>query len=242
MPFPLAHPALVIPLWRRGRRYLSLPALVIGSLVPDIGYLFKQFNIVDLAHRFAGTILFCVPAGLIALLALHCLTRLAVKFAPNCYGNFATLTRRLDLRTCNLLLVSLWLGSCTHVVWDSFTHAYGWASLQWSWLQQPLCQIADFRVRTCHLLWYLSSFWGVSYLYVAMAEGLEPKTENWRLSARRWQGTLAALLILPLELMHHFAHPSLLFSCFISLAAGALMWMWLRVCLRRSRLREVRCQ
>ena len=44
MPFPLAHPAAVLPFRRYCSRWLNFPALVIGSLVPDLGYLFPPIQ------------------------------------------------------------------------------------------------------------------------------------------------------------------------------------------------------
>src|SRR5437762_2617545 len=55
MPFPLAHPAAVLPLRRYCPRFLSFPALVIGSIAPDFGYCFGDLNVEDLSHRSPGS-------------------------------------------------------------------------------------------------------------------------------------------------------------------------------------------
>jgi len=52
MPFPVAHPAAVLPLRRYCPRYLSFPALVVGSLSPDLGYLFGHLHADWFSHRF----------------------------------------------------------------------------------------------------------------------------------------------------------------------------------------------
>jgi hypothetical protein len=44
MPFPLAHPAAVLPLRRYCPKYLSFPVLIVGSLVPDVGYCLGRLN------------------------------------------------------------------------------------------------------------------------------------------------------------------------------------------------------
>jgi hypothetical protein len=66
MPFPLAHPAAVLPL--RRVQALCFPALVLGSLTPDFGYLFADLS--RLSHHLLGSLLFCLPAGLLAYLQL----------------------------------------------------------------------------------------------------------------------------------------------------------------------------
>jgi hypothetical protein len=52
MPFPVAHLAAVLPLRRYCPRYLSFPALVVGSLSPDLGYLFGHLHTDWFSHRF----------------------------------------------------------------------------------------------------------------------------------------------------------------------------------------------
>ena len=39
MAFIIAHPAAIIPIYSRWSRFLSLPALVIGSIAPDLEFL-----------------------------------------------------------------------------------------------------------------------------------------------------------------------------------------------------------
>ena len=38
LPFTLAHAAAVVPIWRRGRSFLPLSALVVGCMAPDFEY------------------------------------------------------------------------------------------------------------------------------------------------------------------------------------------------------------
>src|SRR5215472_4410846 len=80
MPFPLAHPAAVLPI-RRWFKWLSFPALVIGSLVPDAGYLIPQFG--DLSHDILGSILFGLPVGGLMLAAFYALRRPVVIRTPS---------------------------------------------------------------------------------------------------------------------------------------------------------------
>ncbi len=72
MPFPLAHPAAILPLRRYCPRYLSFPALIIGSLSPDVGYFFGHFRLGEFSHRLLpGSFGFCLPVGLVLVLVFY---------------------------------------------------------------------------------------------------------------------------------------------------------------------------
>src|SRR5512146_7584 len=125
MPFPLAHPAAVLPLRRLCRRWLSFPALVAGSFSPDLSYLLSRWHVDELAHRpFAG-LLFSVPAGLLLVAGLLIGLRLARLATPQYFGDGAAdfrpavVSGRSWLLSCLVLVLSLALGAATHVAWDS---------------------------------------------------------------------------------------------------------------------------
>lgn len=73
MPFPIAHPAAVMPLRRYCPRWLSLPALIIGSVSPDAGYLFGEKGAGGFSHGFLGSFGFCLPAGLLMVALFYSL-------------------------------------------------------------------------------------------------------------------------------------------------------------------------
>lgn len=125
MPFTFAHPAAGVPLLHPLARYGVLSALVIGSMAPDFSY-FLPFSISrSQSHSIAGLFWFCVPVGLIAYVVFHrLLARPLVDLLP------ASLRMRLlpviDGRVdapWRAVVVSLFVGSATHIAWDAFTHA-----------------------------------------------------------------------------------------------------------------------
>jgi hypothetical protein len=205
MPFPLAHPAAVLPLKRYSAR-LNFPALVIGTLVPDVAYIFRNDNISGLSHQVLGSIAFGLPVGFLLLAVVYALRRPAVEMLPDP-------ARRLFLSVCRrpmgplwLALASLMIGIWTHVLWDSFTHNDGWISTHLSILQAPLFFFAGRTARVCHVLWYASTFAGVTWLFVAF--------ENWKWSIQRDPGRvqfwreiryaiLLSLLAIPVSLVRH---------------------------------------
>ena len=173
MPFPLAHPAAVLPLRRYCPRWLSFPALIIGSLSPDMGYVFTiaGIEIQRFSHQLVGLV-FCLPAGLLALWVCHRMCPLAIRFLPETY-------RRVLLPLCQrpigppvAILVSLLVGALTHQFLDSFTHKDGWLTEQLAVLQLPLYQRGHRTFRTCHLLWYFCSFAGITWVCLAYQDWL----------------------------------------------------------------------
>jgi Domain of unknown function (DUF4184) len=126
MPFTLAHPAAVLPFRRYGRRHTSLSALVLGSMMPDLGYFFPLHVPGAITHSIAGLFVFCLPAGLLAyVLFQSVLRRPLIALAPD------AISARLDMRhewlptsagALIAILSSIVIGAATHVGWDAFTH------------------------------------------------------------------------------------------------------------------------
>src|ERR1700678_4090221 len=84
MPFTFAHPAAIIPIHSRFKKWIPLPALVIGSLVPDAAYYLPvPGDFKDHAHTLQGTISFSLPLGIILLLIFYWLRAAIVFFLPN---------------------------------------------------------------------------------------------------------------------------------------------------------------
>src|SRR5262245_47286925 len=66
MPFPLAHPAAVLPLRQWCSRHLCFAALMIGAIVPDLSYCFvdvEAFDVERYAHSVVGCFGFSLPTG-----------------------------------------------------------------------------------------------------------------------------------------------------------------------------------
>src|SRR5712671_2458295 len=63
MPFPLAHPAAVLPFRRSSKHYLNFVALLIGSITPDLSYCLEKYDVDKLAHSIHGCFIFSLPVG-----------------------------------------------------------------------------------------------------------------------------------------------------------------------------------
>jgi hypothetical protein len=222
MPFPLAHPAAVLPLRRFCPRLLSFPALVIGSLCPDGGYCFGKFG--ELSHTVRGSFEFCLPLGFIMLAVLYALRfRVVSLLAPHYRQAFLPLCER-PAAPVLVLLVSLFLGIWTHLLWDSLTHTTGWLVQWFPVLQSSVTVFGGHNARICHLLWYACSFIGIVFVFMAF--------DQWRRASSSLAGItgspslrnamLMGILLLPLELAHHLFR-SWLGLCFFALLCGLLV-------------------
>jgi hypothetical protein len=173
MPFPLAHPAAVLPLRRLCPRRFNFPALVIGSLCPDVGYCFGQSHLDKFSHRFlAGTFGFCLPTGLLLLLIFYRLRRPVVQILP---PRFRQILEPLCLRPVGsiiIILLSILTGAWTHLFLDSVTHLNGWIVTHFTFLQESVGQ-GFFRLRVCNLLYDLTTFAGAAWLALAYLNWLE---------------------------------------------------------------------
>lgn len=126
MPFPLAHPAAILPLRRFCPRRFNFPALVIGSLCPDVGYCFGTLHLDKFSHRFlAGSFGFCLPVGLAMLWLFY-------RFRRDVVQRFSPRFRRIFEPPCLcpagpflIIVVSLIVGAWTHDLLDSLTHRHG---------------------------------------------------------------------------------------------------------------------
>jgi hypothetical protein len=121
-----SHAAAVLPLWLWRPRWFDLVALVVGSTTPDLAYALRGVSLIE-SHALPAEIWWCLPVGLACTLALR--------------GTLATIAAHLpragalELRDYGVLgrhrphwtvtVISVLLGSFSHIAWDSFTHPYG---------------------------------------------------------------------------------------------------------------------
>ena len=180
MPWTFAHPAAILPLRRFCPAPLDFSALVIGSMVPDLGYYFYS-NLARIAHSFLGSILVCIPAGL-ALWIIFNLLRKPLCFVlpqPHRDALAALAVPPLSLRPRTLIAagISLLLGAWTHIVWDSFTHN------TWVVKRLPLLRESVFQVSNVEFPWYvflqhLSTVVGATILIAAYCSWLRLHRET----------------------------------------------------------------
>jgi hypothetical protein len=203
MPFTLAHPAAVLPLKRYCPRFLGFAGLVMGSVAPDAGYLFKLENF---SHSFVGSFAFSLPVAIVMLALFYGLRRRIVELLPDAQ-------RRIFLPPCKqpvpslfVMVISILIGAWTHLLWDSFTHRKGWLVVRLPFLQIQTVQWAHHRLLLCDVLTYACSFAGVALLYFAYAqwrEQADPALPRVSFQTGLRNALFVGLLVLPIEALHH---------------------------------------
>jgi hypothetical protein len=192
MPFPLAHPAAALPFRRLCPRYLSLPGMLIGSIVPDLAYVIDDLNRFSktflflfgnsvryhryvredwewstFTHTLMGGAVVCLPAGILLLYLFFRLRAPLAATLPQPHRD-ALLplcgNRHESIAAC---LAALILGILMHLVWDTFTHANGWFSQNSEFLYVRVFSLAGHAVSRLQLFWLISSSGGMLVLLAA---------------------------------------------------------------------------
>jgi hypothetical protein len=207
MPFPLAHPAAVLPLRRYCPRWLNFPALVIGSLTPDASYFLGKMG-GGFGHSFLGSVAFCLPVGVVMVALFYGLRAPVARMLPAPYPQaFLPLCAR-PMGSLWVVAISLLIGAWTHLLWDSLTHTNGWGAEHLPVLQTTIVSVGSHRARVCHLLWYVCSSAGIIWLFLAFEKWKQGCVIGGGAAAGKaiWRDALlVAVLVLPIELAHHFA-------------------------------------
>lgn len=158
MPFTFpSHQGLIAPIWRKWPHRFDIPAMFIGSAMPDIidglvsltrGYLGQSIG-----HSLIALPLLCIPGG---LLLLHCLRRYA-RVIPMAKGNtwivrswndcVDYLRRSSECRpSIGCVIYSLSVGGFSHLFFDLISHG------KFTWLY-PWWTSKDIFPRWWHAAW-----------------------------------------------------------------------------------------
>ena len=201
MPFPLAHPAAVLPFRRCSTPYLNFVALLIGSVTPDVGYCLERYDVDLLAHSIRGCFIFSLPLGWVLVLIFHAVCEPLVGLLPARHRQALLPLCRKRKQPWLAVPVSLLIGAATHVFWDSLTHDTGWFVERSSFLQWVLLSWNGHAFHVHRLLWHASTWIGLLLLYRAYAKTLNGSALQANVSAaeeKRRYALWTCLLLLPL--------------------------------------------
>lgn len=162
MPLTIAHPVVVLP-FRRIR--LPLSALIIGSLTPDFEYALHLAPRSDFSHTAIGLFAFCLPSG---LLALWIFERIWKRPLLSLLGKEqdARINRFVFGPFSHFLMLScgILFGALLHVLWDSFTHEYGWLVQHDVRLRQSVRVAGGLELPLYLVLQHISTLLGIGVL------------------------------------------------------------------------------
>ena len=215
MPFTISHIAAVLPCHRALRRHGYFSAAIVGSMVPDFGFLPPLQLARSATHSGAALFTFCVPLGLLAYWLFQLLIkpawcavlpgrwrgRLRAEHPVARIGNW-----RVWLGAAAAVL----LGAVTHLVWDGFTHEDGRGVRMLPFLDDYGPHIEGNPLRLFQWLQLASSVVGLIVVLVAAwywsradrsaGRRAEPAQGAWpfpELGARERQAWFAAYLLIP---------------------------------------------
>ncbi len=142
MPFTFSHPAIIIPLLKLNRKYISATALVAGSMAPDFEY-FINFQMKQIhGHTFSGMLYYDLPLAIIMCFAFHTLVRdglihYSPRFIKNRWCHFIGFDWKSRWqRDWKVIMTSAFIGICSHLFLDSFTHAHRFMTDHLSFLHE----------------------------------------------------------------------------------------------------------
>jgi Domain of unknown function (DUF4184) len=206
VPWTFSHPAIVIPLRSMGGARLSLGALTVGSLSPDLGYYVGCFGLATQAHTIPGLITLCLPESLVVIAILRAMHHPIAHLLPGklrqALHGVERMPSLMNLTVVCRLSICAIIGALTHVLWDSLTHESGYLVSQFPVLHAPVTVLAGRRFYVFDALQHVSTLLGATVIAVYMRRWL--RTTHLAPASRdaggdRWRfGLLAALAFLSL--------------------------------------------
>ncbi|QCK16434.1 DUF4184 family protein [Mangrovivirga cuniculi] len=129
MPFTLSHTVAVLPL--REIKILSLTGLIIGSMTPDFEYFLRMSLKSEFSHEFLGVFYFDLPVGIAICFIYHqlCKEFIIDNSPPYIFKRMVKFREFKWMpyfkQNALWIILSVLIGTLTHVFWDSFTHGNG---------------------------------------------------------------------------------------------------------------------
>ena len=177
MPFTISHAAAVLPFARPLARWRLLSATVIGSMVPDFGFLMPWRPARIETHSAISLLTFCLPVGLATFWIFQQLIKgpVTAVLPDAAYARWRGLAAPADIGSLKqwvLGALGVLAGAVTHLVWDGFTHEGARGVRMMPILDDPVVDIAGHRLVGVRLLQDVSSLAGLLVVLAIVVYGL----------------------------------------------------------------------
>jgi hypothetical protein len=148
-----------------------MSALLVGCFAPDFAYFMfiKPFGL--LSHSLKGMFLIDLPLSLVALWLFHAFVKqpsmmllpkaFRARLKPSESGFSFWPPARLAL-----IVISILIGTATHILWDSFTHWFYWPYRHWSFLSYVVHVPVAGNMPMYGALQYASTLYGLVFIAV----------------------------------------------------------------------------
>jgi hypothetical protein len=189
MPFTISHVAAVLPFSRPLARWRLLSATIIGSMVPDFGFLMPWRPARVETHSAVALLTFCLPVGLATFWIFQRMIKTAVMevLPDHTFSRWRPLAAPADLRSLKqwvLAALGILAGAITHLVWDAFTHEGARGVRMIPALDDPIVDFAGHRLMGARLLQDGSSLIGLVVVFAVIIYGLRRDSGPEEASAR----------------------------------------------------------
>lgn len=181
MPYTISHAAAVLPFSRWLARWRILSAVVIGSLVPDLGYLTPVYPPRFFTHSAPSLITFSLPFGLLFYWIFQRVikTPLLSVLPDQAYMRWRPFAAPASMRSPRqwaLAATGVLLGAITHLAWDGFTHEEGRGMRMLPELDDWVLAVHGHHLIGARLMQGLSSVLGLAVVAVTIACALRRGT------------------------------------------------------------------
>ena len=226
MPFTFSHPAIVLPLMRLPRKWVSATGLAIGSMTPDFEYFLRMRLQGHYGHTIQGVFLMDLPVGLAVAFIFHNFVRNGLfdnlpGFLRSRFGPFKQLDwNRYFSRYWPAVILSIVIGAASHLFWDAFTHVNGYFVREMPVLKNTV-HLFGTGLAACRVLQHVSTLaGGLAIVYVIAALPREGSAKK-EIDIRYWIVLLALTLVI-IAVRIAIAHDIGRFGNVLVTAMGAL--------------------
>lgn len=201
MPFTFSHPAIILPLTYLPKKWFSLTGLIIGSLTPDFEYFLRMRIKSNYSHTLDGLFWFDLPLGLFLAFIFHNIVRNS--FFDN-LPNFLK-SRFLKFRQFNwnehfkinwfVVIISIFIGASSHIIWDSFTHENGYFVETIPILTNNI-ELLGVKIPILKILQHSSTIIGGLIIAFAIYKLPKSKVDNGNINLKYWTILVSLILII----------------------------------------------
>jgi hypothetical protein len=185
MPFTFSHPAVVLPFNYLSKRWISLTALVIGSITPDFEYFIRMKVASYYSHYWTGLFWFDLPLGLLLLLIYNQIVKdKLIDHLPSYFNKRLSPFKNSAIRYSGsyliIIIVCILIGAASHIFWDSFTHPAGYFVKHIHLLSHRIL-VGSYAISFYNIVQHLSSLTGaviILYAIVQLPSGKSTKNNN----------------------------------------------------------------
>jgi hypothetical protein len=206
MPFTFSHPAVVLPFNYISKRWISLTALVIGSITPDFEYFIRMKVASYYSHYWAGLFWFDLPLGLLLLFIYnHIVKDKLIDHLPayfnKRFSQFKNSGKRYSSSYIITIVVCILIGAASHIFWDSFTHPTGYFVKHIHHLSHRVL-VGHYEIPFYNIVQHLSSLTGAIIILCAIAQlPIGQSTQNNKIISYWVKILVVTLLVLTIRLL-----------------------------------------